>query len=89
MLTHMKRKSKGRNERHGAAWGGGRFLLLALILVANQSFAQNVRAVQDDGDATVSAKVAPDLAQMLRGSSTRSLRASSSSSAALLPNFTR
>ena len=38
MSAHRKRKSNERNQRHGAAWGGGRFLLLALILVANQSF---------------------------------------------------
>jgi serine protease AprX len=74
MSAHRKKKSNERNQRHGAAWGGGRFLLLALILVANLSFAQRIRAVQDDGDAAVSAKVAPDLAQMLRGSSSRSLR---------------
>ncbi len=74
MLTHMKRKSKGRNERHGAAWGGVRLLLLALILVANQSFAQNVRAVLDNDGSSVNGKLAPDLARVLQGSSSRSMR---------------
>src|SRR5712664_3025093 len=67
MSAHRKKKSNKSNERHGAAWGGGRFLLLALILVANLSFAQRIRAIQDDGDAAVNAKLSPDLAQMLRG----------------------
>jgi serine protease AprX len=50
-------------------------LLLALILVANLSFAQNVRAVQDDNDgSSVRGKLAPDLAKVLRGSSSRSMR---------------
>jgi len=70
----MKRKSKGRNERHGAAWGGVRLLLLALILVANQSFAQNVRAVLDNDGSSVNGKLAPDLARVLQGSSSRSMR---------------
>ncbi len=74
MLTHMKRKSKGRNERHGAAWGGVRLLLLALILVANQSFAQNVRTVLDNDGSSVNGKLAPDLARVLQGSSSRSMR---------------
>jgi len=75
MSTRRKKKSNERNQRHGAAWGGGRFLLLALILVANLSFAQNVRAVQDDNDgSSVRGKLAPDLAKVLRGSSSRSMR---------------
>src|SRR5712692_11831512 len=74
MSAHRKRKSNGRNERHGAAWGGVRLLLLALILVANQSFAQNVRAVLDNDGSSVNGKLAPDLARVLQGSSSRSMR---------------
>jgi serine protease AprX len=75
MSRHRKKKSDERNERHGAAWGGGRFLLLALILVANPSFAQNFhRTIGADGPEAASAKLSPDLAQMLRGNSGRAMR---------------
>ena len=70
MTAHRKKKSNKRNERHGAAWGGGRFLLLALILVANLSFAQGPRRVTDEGKSdAASFKMSPDLAQMLSGKS--------------------
>ena len=70
MTAHRKKKSNKRNERHGAAWGGGRFLLLALILVANLSFAQGPRRVTDEGKSdAASHKMSSDLAQMLSGKS--------------------
>ena len=74
MSAHRKKKPNQRNERHGAAWGGGRFLLLALILVTNQSFAQRIRAIQDGGDASAIQRISPDLAQILRGNSGQALR---------------
>jgi serine protease AprX len=74
MSAHRKKKPNQRNERHGAAWGGGRFLLLALILVTDQSFAQRIRAIQDGGDASASQRISPDLAQILRGNSGQALR---------------
>jgi len=74
MSAHRKKKSNKSNERHWAAWGGGRFLLLALILVANQSFAQRIRGIQDDGNAAASGKLSPDLAQMLRGNAGKPMR---------------
>ncbi|MBI1739781.1 MAG: hypothetical protein HYR57_02715, partial [Candidatus Koribacter versatilis] len=75
MSTH-KKKANQRNERHGAAWGGGRSLLLVLILVlaANSSFAQRIRAVQDDGGLVVSGKLSPDLAQVLQAGSNGPMR---------------
>ncbi len=69
MTAHRKKKSNQRNERHGAAWGGGRFLLLALIFIANPLFAQKPRPVSDDGASASSAKLSPDLAQMLKSKS--------------------
>src|SRR5256885_16893469 len=74
MSAHRKKKPNQRNERHGAGWGGGPFPLLALILATNQSFAQRIRAIQDGGDASVSQRISPDLAQMLRGNSGQALR---------------
>jgi serine protease AprX len=65
MLAHRRKKSNKRNERHGAAWGGGRFL----ILVANLSFAQKFRPVSDGGDSGSNAKLSPDLAAMLQSKS--------------------
>ena len=71
MSAHRKKKP---NQRNGAAWGGGRFLLLVLILVTNQSFAQRIRAIQDGGDVSASQRISPDLAKMLRGNSGQALR---------------
>lgn len=76
MSTH-KKKSNKRNERHGAAWGGGRssLLVLILVLVANSSFAQQLsRRMLDDGAASVRERISPDLAEMLRAHSNRSMR---------------
>src|SRR5258708_4455524 len=69
MTGLRKKKSNKRHERHGAAWGGGRFLVLALILVANLSFAQKFRPVSDGGDSGSNAKLSPDLADMLQSKS--------------------
>jgi len=69
MIAHRKKKSNKRNERHGAAWGGGRFLLLGLILAANLSFAQKFRPVSDGGNSGFNAKLSPDLAEMLNSKS--------------------
>ena len=71
MTAHRKTKSNKRNERHGAAWGGGRsFVLLALLMVASLAFAQNFRPVSDgDGGTERRSKMSADLATMLNGKS--------------------
>src|ERR1700704_4571504 len=64
-----KKKPNKRNERHGAAWGGGRGWLLALILLASPSYGQNFRrAIESDGS-EASGKISPDLAAMMANKS--------------------
>ena len=68
LMSHRKKKSNQRNERHGAAWGGGRSLLLAMFLMANLAFAQTFRRpVEDGGASELNAKISGDLAAMMQG----------------------
>src|SRR4051812_33271836 len=70
MTAHRKKKLKQRNERHGAAWGGGRGLLLAIILVANLAHGQRFRPVSDEGGVSKNyPKMSADLAEMLKHNS--------------------
>jgi serine protease AprX len=66
MTAHRKKKKPNkRNERHGAAWGGGRGWLLALILLASPSYGQNFRrAIESDGS-EANGRISPDLAAMM------------------------
>ncbi len=67
MTAHRKKKKPNkRNERHGAAWGGGRGWLLALILLASPAYGQSFRrVVQSDGSSVANGKISPDLAAMM------------------------
>ncbi len=71
MTAHRKKKKANkRNERHGAAWGGGRGWLLALILLASPAYGQSSRRiVESDGGSGVSARISPDLAAIMANKS--------------------
>jgi subtilisin family serine protease len=70
MSAHRKKKSNQRNERHGAAWGGGRGLLLAVVLLANLAYGQSFRPVLDDGGVVGQhSKLSRDLSDMLQSKS--------------------
>jgi subtilisin family serine protease len=66
MKAHRKKKSNQRNERHGAAWGGGRLLPLMLILLTSLAFGQTFRPVSDERGFERGSKMTGDLADMLK-----------------------
>lgn len=75
MRSH--KKSSKRNERHSAVWGGKPVALLLLLLIGGPLLGQSRRisVIQDDGGNTgVSAKFAPDLAEMLKSNRTAKRR---------------
>ena len=75
MRSHTK--SSKRNERHSAVWGGKPVALLLLLLIASPLVAQSRRisVIQDEGgNSGMSAKFAPDLAEMLKSNGTAKRR---------------
>jgi serine protease AprX len=70
MTAHRKKKSNQRNERHGAAWGGGRGLLLTIVLLTSLAHGQGFRPVFEDGGvAGQHSKMSRDLSDMLQNKS--------------------